>query len=282
MSPEAAGKRPETGDAKSDGAANGQNSKGTQTIDPAWEAALARHQHYCDMLGITTQEPKQKTRQEPKQKIKPETKPETKWLWWRFLGSSRTVHGKPGSYYKMILNAYDNHSWQYWFIASLVNTLYLVQIVLGATATALSATKTVSSPAVTALTATSTIVAGILAFLKGRGQPNRVRQLRNDLGLACDEAHLWDMELKDPECKTTALEAVENVRRKYQDARANARTNLPDTWATASTTRENIERDGKGDLPPNPRSATTGREAPAGTDPTAQTSQPGQSTNSGA
>jgi hypothetical protein len=242
------------------------DSKGTQTIGPAREAALARHQRYCDMLGIATQGTEQETRQQ------------TKWLWW-FLGSPRTIDGKPGSYYKMILNAYNNHSRQYWFIASLVNTLYLVQIVLGATATALSATTTVSSPAVTALTATSTIVAGLLAFLKSRGQPNRVRQLRINLGMACDEAHLWEMELKDPECKTTALEAVENVRRKYQDARANAKTNLPDTWTIASTTREN---NGKGDPPPNPRSATTGGEAPAGTDSAARTSQPGQSANSGA
>jgi hypothetical protein len=67
------------------------------------------------MLGITTPETKQETKPEPepepKQKPKQQTKQQTKWLWWRFLGSSRTVHGKPGSYYKMILKAYDNHSW---------------------------------------------------------------------------------------------------------------------------------------------------------------------------
>jgi cation transport ATPase len=58
MSAKTTDKRPETGDAKSDGAANGQNSKCQQTIDPAWEAALDRHRYYCKMLGITTQETK--------------------------------------------------------------------------------------------------------------------------------------------------------------------------------------------------------------------------------
>src|SRR5271155_561966 len=58
------------------------------------------------------------------------------------------ITGAHGSYYEMLLRAHRNHSHQYWFIASLVNSLYLIQIILAATATAVSALK-VNNSAVT-------------------------------------------------------------------------------------------------------------------------------------
>jgi hypothetical protein len=141
------------------------------------------------------------------------------------------VTGGNGSYYGMLLEAYRKHSYQYWFIASLINFLYLIQIVLAATATAVSALN-VARGAVTVLTAISTVVAGVLAFLKSRGQPNRVRQLRNDLRKACIAVQIWDMEFRNPLSQRTVEEAITEVRKYYDTARLNAESNMPDSWST--------------------------------------------------
>lgn len=146
------------------------------------------------------------------------------------------------SYYDEIRRAYRHHSWQYWFIASLVNTLYLTQVVIGATATTLGsvgvATRATQkrTTAITILTAIGTVIAGILAFLKSRGQPNRVRQLRNDLRKVCDYIRFMEMEFQSPGCQTSVDAALKQVKDRYDTARANAETNYPDTWSTPANT----------------------------------------------
>lgn len=83
----------------------------------------------------------------------------------------------------------------------------------------------------TVLTAVGTVVAGLLAFFKSRGQPNRVRQLRSDLRRACDKMREAEADFKNPKCTRTLAEAVEDVRKCDERARENAQTNYPDTWS---------------------------------------------------
>ncbi|KAL2415442.1 hypothetical protein ABEF95_006671 [Exophiala dermatitidis] len=68
----------------------------------------------------------------------------------------------------------------YYFTASLSNTLLLSQVVLGAALTALGASES-SHILITVFGAMNTIIAGLVAYLKSRGQPMRARMFRDDL-----------------------------------------------------------------------------------------------------
>ena len=139
-------------------------------------------------------------------------------------------------YYKEILNAQIHHKYQYWLVASVINILYLTQIVIGVTATTLGNVGMTSTPsqkrtnAITILTAIGTVIAGILAFFKSRGQLNRAPQLRNDLRRVCDYVVFMDMEFRSPACTKDVEAALKEVNDLYKLARANAETNYPDMW----------------------------------------------------
>jgi hypothetical protein len=146
-------------------------------------------------------------------------------------------------FYREIKRACKYHSWQYWFIASLINTLHLLQIIIGATATALGGAGVAQraskqrTTAITVLTTIMTVIAAILVYFKSRGQPNRVRQLRNDLRKV--KEYIRDMErafLTPADTTTSVKDALTEVTRLYKTARANAETNYPDTWSTSSDT----------------------------------------------
>jgi SMODS and SLOG-associating 2TM effector domain len=88
------------------------------------------------------------------------------------IEKDNTSHAVKGGFYKEVLRKYKRETYRYWFIASTIHTLYLLQIILGATATAVSASK-VPTTALTILTAIVTVVAGMLAFITGHGHPGR-------------------------------------------------------------------------------------------------------------
>ncbi|KIX07640.1 uncharacterized protein Z518_02293 [Rhinocladiella mackenziei CBS 650.93] len=70
--------------------------------------------------------------------------------------------------------------------ASLSNTMLLSQVVLGAALTALGASES-SHVLITVFGAMNTIIAGLVAYLKSRGQPMRARMYRDDLERVVDE-----------------------------------------------------------------------------------------------
>jgi hypothetical protein len=74
----------------------------------------------------------------------------------------------------------------YLFTAALSNTLLLTQVVLGAALTALGASES-SHILITVFGALNTIIAGLVAYLKSRGQPMRARMFRDDLDRVVDE-----------------------------------------------------------------------------------------------
>jgi hypothetical protein len=143
-------------------------------------------------------------------------------------------------YYYEINQAYNNHSLQYWFIASIINTLHLSQIIIGATATALGGAgkdtkgKSKHTTAITVLTTIMTVIAALLVYFKSRGQPNRVRQLRNELRKARDEVKFMEIEFRNPPFRMSVDDALNKVKSLYDSARANAEINYPDTWSTPS------------------------------------------------
>ncbi|KAK5310376.1 hypothetical protein LTR70_009519 [Exophiala xenobiotica] len=74
----------------------------------------------------------------------------------------------------------------YSFSAALNNTLLLSQVILGATLTALGASVS-SHILITIFGVMNTIIAGLVAYLKSRGQPMRARMYRDDLERLVDE-----------------------------------------------------------------------------------------------
>lgn len=79
----------------------------------------------------------------------------------------------------------------YLFTASLSNTLLLSQVVLGATVTALGASDS-SRVLITVFGALNTIIAGVVAYLKSRGQPMRARMYCEYRSGRCPIAHWAD------------------------------------------------------------------------------------------
>ncbi|KAH7072858.1 hypothetical protein BKA63DRAFT_515873 [Paraphoma chrysanthemicola] len=74
----------------------------------------------------------------------------------------------------------------YLITATLSNSLLLTQVVLGAALTGLGASGS-SHILITVFGALNTIIAGVVAYLKSRGQPMRARMFRDDLDRVVDE-----------------------------------------------------------------------------------------------
>jgi len=87
--------------------------------------------------------------------------------------------------YARILRAENNAQLSYRFYATLVNCLYLLQVVLSAAITGISAysssSKSPTSISITVMGALSAATAGILAYLKARNLPTRKLLYKNQL-----------------------------------------------------------------------------------------------------
>lgn len=90
------------------------------------------------------------------------------------------------SLYNRAVNHRKYQERMYYFSSTLTNTLLLSQIVLGATLTGLGASDQ-SRVLITIFGALNTVIAGLVAFLKSRGQPMRARMFRDDLDRVVDE-----------------------------------------------------------------------------------------------
>lgn len=92
----------------------------------------------------------------------------------------------PKTLYGRALKMKKKQSNTYAITATISNTLLLFQVVLGAAVTALGASAS-SHILITLFGATNTIIAGVVAYLKSRGQPMRARMYRDDLERVVDE-----------------------------------------------------------------------------------------------
>jgi hypothetical protein len=92
----------------------------------------------------------------------------------------------PKSLYGRALAVKRQQQNTYVFAATASNTLLLSQVVLGAAVTGLGASES-SHILITIFGALNTIIAGVVAYLKSRGQPMRARMYRDDLERLVDE-----------------------------------------------------------------------------------------------
>lgn len=147
----------------------------------------------------------------------------------------------PKTLYGRATRQRSNQNTTYLLTASLSNMLLLSQVVLGAALTALGASES-SHILITIFGAMNTIIAGLVAYLKSRGQPMRARMFRDDLERVVDEIEnseiMWlgisrgvhgysDI---DTDTEVTVRSEVARLTRLYDRAVRNDTINNPDMY----------------------------------------------------
>ena len=128
-------------------------------MDTQYRDTSPLHQQFCKLVGVP---PSDLAPDADKPKIGP-----------------KTLYGRA-------LRQKKNQAATYAVTAAISNTLLLTQVVLGAAVTALGASES-SHVLITLFGAANTIIAGVVAYLKSRGQPMRARMYRDDLERVVDE-----------------------------------------------------------------------------------------------
>ncbi|KAL8956693.1 MAG: hypothetical protein Q9183_006239 [Haloplaca sp. 2 TL-2023] len=108
----------------------------------------------------------------------------------------------------------------------MVNSFFLLQIIVGAALTALGAAGGPSA-GVTILGAVNTIVAGLLTYLKGQGLPARLEQSKNLLRTLREYIEERERELTEPDCGLDVDEVVRSIVEMYKEVRQTAADNAP-------------------------------------------------------
>lgn len=175
---------------------------------------IDHHTQFCNLMGVT-----------------PHTLP---------TGQKHAPH--PQSLYARALQRRRTQSYTYALTATLTNGLLLSQVVLGAALTGLGASDS-SRVLITVFGALNTIIAGVIAFLKSRGQPLRARMFRDDLDRVVDEiessAVMWlgissgvhGYDAIDTDEQVTVRSEVARLTRLYDRAVKANTTNDPDLYA---------------------------------------------------
>lgn len=135
----------------------------------------------------------------------------------------------PNGLFAKIKEAYDGISFRYHMFNVLVYFLMTLQLLLSAIFIVLgSLTNVDSHVAVAVLGAIGTVVAGVLALMKGQGLPNRLRQGRDSLGMVLFEAQelWWDVRARRP----ILYKDIRKVREDYLRVMDDQRRNHPDNW----------------------------------------------------
>lgn len=130
--------------------------------------------------------------------------------------------------YKRTVNEEARVKFQYAVSSYMVNTFFMLQIIVGAALTALGAAKGPPA-AVTFLGAVNTIVAGLLTYLKGQGLPTRLEQYLHLLRTLREHIEAREREFLEPECPLDVDDEIESVTKMYQEVRQTAQDNAPGT-----------------------------------------------------
>ncbi|KAE9379811.1 hypothetical protein N431DRAFT_552138 [Stipitochalara longipes BDJ] len=116
-------------------------------------------------------------------------------------------------------------------------TLYMLQIILAATFTALSAYKETHPTVLTVLGALNTILAGCLAWQKGQGVPQRYHKAQDQyqtliLEIEMVERSFLDLQHNGDEggIKLNPREEQARLQKLFDTARANQQANYPDSY----------------------------------------------------
>lgn len=135
--------------------------------------------------------------------------------------------------YKSVIDAQTKKHTQHALMTALLYMLYLAQIIIGAALTGLGPSSAHFSLAITILGATNTIVAGVLALIKGSGQPQRLG--KDQVGYRKIQDWIEETEallavgVIGRDRKEVGL-LVEVAFKKYNAAKASEENNRPDMY----------------------------------------------------
>ncbi|KAL9112144.1 MAG: hypothetical protein Q9227_003521 [Pyrenula ochraceoflavens] len=216
------------------------------------------HSHFCVLVGV------------PPSNVPSHAAPSV---------GSKTLYGR-------VKRQHATQHFNYVFTATLSNMLLLSQVVLSAALTALGASES-SHVLITIFGVLNTIIAGLVAYLKSRGQPMRARMYRDDLERVVDEIEnseiMWLGISKDVhgyneiavDDEVTVRSEVARLTRLYDKAVRTNSANNPDMYmAGAAGEAGNVALRSKSGQPvalPGPAVAPTPgtvAQAPAAAPPT--------------
>lgn len=189
----------------------------------------------------------------------------------------------PESLYHRAVAHRRNQNAIYLFTATLTNTMLPSQVVLGATLTALGASSS-SHILITLFGALNTVIAGLVAWVKSRGQPVRARMFRDDLERVVDEiensAVMWlgisrevhGYSAIDTDDQVTVRSEVARLTRLYDRAVRTNTMNDPDMYSSGlgADPHSAALRGAKPVPPPSPAAAALApAPPPSATEPVA-------------
>lgn len=167
----------------------------------------------------------------------------------------------------------------------------LTQVVLGAALTGLAASDS-NRIIIAVFGALNTVIAGVIAFLKSRGQPMRARMFRDDLSRVVDEiensAVMWygisasahGYDAIDTDDEVTVRSEVARLTRLYDKAVKTNTMNDPDMYSAGAADSYNAglrkNQGGAPQLPPGPNIMTSVLPPGPGADALAQPPAPAQ------
>ncbi|KIW04315.1 uncharacterized protein PV09_04608 [Verruconis gallopava] len=169
----------------------------------------------------------------------------------------------PKTLYGRALKLKRDQSRTYAITAAISNTLLLAQVVLGAAVTALGASES-SHVLITLFGAANTIIAGVVAYLKSRGQPMRARMYRDDLERVVDEIenseimwlgiskHMHGYSEIDTDDEVTVRSEIARLTRLYDRAVRTNSMNNPDMYMAGQSLDNTNFALRKGPLPSGP------------------------------
>lgn len=156
---------------------------------------------------------------------------------------------------------------QYWISTVVFNLLTMVQVIIGAVITALGPSAADHMVAITVLGAINTSCAGLLALLKGRGLPQRLRGSMIEISKVLDFIQDTSVLLKYDKSRvsnTGVGPLLEETFQKYASAEQLIEGNQPDTFASGikppvNTNATDLE-DGQGQGPATYKANGKGRQ----------------------
>lgn len=160
-------------------------------------------------------------------------RPKRKPVWKLFYNPSPSV----GGYYRRAID--EQQSASYWFTISsiLINLIYLVQILTAAAITGLASYQNANRTLLTVLGALNTVLAGLMAYLKGQGLPNRLLRSREQFSKVMEYAEYKERQfshyasmLPGEKASMDPWGEADRVRDLFVAAKKDQQENYPDTY----------------------------------------------------
>ncbi|KAL3417407.1 C6 transcription factor [Phlyctema vagabunda] len=142
--------------------------------------------------------------------------------------------------YRSVLNAQRRFLFQYHFIEAVYYVALLSQLVIGATLASLGPLSSLHPRAITVLGIVNSCIAGIIAFFKGQGLPDRLRKDEFEMRKVQDFIEQCECRLAvqigadeddDEDDRADVEDLVNEVFERYNVARDTAEMNRPSTYA---------------------------------------------------